>query len=53
MDIAVGVPRAAGVEVGFKIISAPHEALSTQLDATTYFGSAPLLDLDGETEEEG
>jgi len=53
VDIAVGFLERAGVEVGFKIISAPHEALSKQVDASTYFGSSPLLELDGETEEEG
>jgi hypothetical protein len=42
-----------GVEVGFKIISSPHDALTRQVDASTYFGSSPVLELDGETEEEG
>jgi hypothetical protein len=49
----VGFLERTGVEVGFKIISAPHDALSKQVDASTYFGSSPLLELDGETEEEG
>jgi microcompartment protein CcmL/EutN len=53
VDIAVGFLERTGVEVGFKIISAPHEALSKQVDASTYFESSPLLELDGETEEEG
>jgi len=52
VDIAVGFLERTGVEVGFKIISAPHEALSKQVDASTYFGSSPLLELAGETEEE-
>jgi microcompartment protein CcmL/EutN len=52
VDIAVGFLERTGVEVGFKIISAPHEALSKQVDASTYFGSSPLLELAGETGEE-
>jgi microcompartment protein CcmL/EutN len=52
VDIAVGFLERTGVEVGYKIISAPHDALSRQVDASTYFGSSPVLELDGETEEE-
>jgi hypothetical protein len=53
VDIAVGFLERTGVEVGFKIISAPHDALTRQVDASTYFGSSPVLELDGEKEEEG
>ena len=48
VEIAVGFLRAIGVEAGFRIISAPHEALAAQVEASTYFGSAPLLELEGE-----
>lgn len=51
VDIAVGFLQRTGVEVGFKIISAPHEALTRHVDGSTYFGSAALLELDGEAEE--
>jgi microcompartment protein CcmL/EutN len=53
VDIAVGFLERMGVEVGFKIISAPHDALSKQVGSSTYFGSSPVLELDGETEGEG
>jgi microcompartment protein CcmL/EutN len=51
VEIAVGFLERTGVQVGFKIISAPHEALVRQVDGSTYFGSASLLELDGEEEE--
>ncbi|MBZ5589512.1 MAG: BMC domain-containing protein [Acidobacteriia bacterium] len=51
VEIAVGFLERSGVQVGFKIISAPHEALARQVDGSTYFGSALLLDLDGEDGE--
>ena len=51
VEIAVGCLERTGVQVGFKIISAPHEALSRQVEGSTYFGSASLLELDGEEGE--
>jgi microcompartment protein CcmL/EutN len=51
VDIAVGFLESTGVEVGFKIISSPHDALNRQLDTSTYFGSASLLELEGEKED--
>jgi microcompartment protein CcmL/EutN len=51
VEIAVGFLERTGVQVGFKIISAPHEALSRQVEGSTYFGSASLLELDGEEGE--
>ncbi|MFI5167293.1 MAG: BMC domain-containing protein [Thermoanaerobaculales bacterium] len=48
VDIVVGYLKASGGEVVYKIISAPHEALGQQLDASTYFGSASLVELEGE-----
>jgi microcompartment protein CcmL/EutN len=51
VDIVVGFLQRTGVEVGFKIISAPHDALTREVDASTYFGSASLLELEGEEEE--
>jgi microcompartment protein CcmL/EutN len=51
VDIAVGFLQSTGVEVGFRIISAPHEALTRHVDDSTYFGSASPLELDGEAEE--
>ena len=51
VEIAVGFLERTGVQVGFKIISASHEALSRQVEGSTYFGSASLLELDGEEGE--
>jgi microcompartment protein CcmL/EutN len=51
VDIAVGFLQRTGVEVGYKVISAPHEALNRQVDASTYFGEATLQELEGEVEE--
>jgi microcompartment protein CcmL/EutN len=51
VEIAVGFLERSGVQVGFKIISAPHEALARQVGGSTYFGSASLLELDGEEGE--
>jgi microcompartment protein CcmL/EutN len=48
VEIVVGYLEAAGGEVVYKIISAPHEALGKQVDASTYFGSASLVELEGE-----
>jgi microcompartment protein CcmL/EutN len=46
--IVLGYLQQAGVAVHHQVISAPHEALSRQIGAGTEFGSAALLDLDGE-----
>ena len=51
VEIAVGFLERTGVQVEFKIISAPHEALVRQVEGSTYFGSASLLELDGEEGE--
>lgn len=51
VDIAVGFLQRTGIEVGYKILSSPHEALTKQVDASTYFGSATLLELEGEEPE--
>jgi microcompartment protein CcmL/EutN len=48
VDIAVTFLRQAGAEVRYKVISAPHEALIHQIEASTYFGSATLQELEGE-----
>ena len=48
VDIAVTFLRHAGAEVRYKVISAPHEALIHQIEASTYFGSATLQELEGE-----
>jgi len=48
VDIVVGYLKASGGEVVYKIISSPHEALGAQVDASTYFGSASLVELEGE-----
>jgi len=48
VDVAVAFLRARGSEPRFKIISAPHEGLTQQLQTSTYFGSASLLELEGE-----
>ncbi len=51
VEIAAGFLREAGVEAGFRIIPAPHEALADHVGAGTLFGSAALLELDGEGAE--
>ncbi|HEX7485975.1 MAG TPA: BMC domain-containing protein [Vicinamibacterales bacterium] len=48
VEIVVGYMHQAGGEVRHAIISAPHEALARQIGSGTSFGSAALLDLDGE-----
>jgi microcompartment protein CcmL/EutN len=48
VEIAAGFLRAAGVEAGFRIIAAPHEALADHVGAGTRFAAAALLELDGE-----
>ena len=48
VEIVVGFLKASGGEVVYKIISAPHEALGEQVRASTYFGSASLVELEGE-----
>ncbi len=47
--VAGSLPRTA-VEA-FRIIPAPHEALADQIGASTCFGSAAMLELDGEEGE--
>jgi bacterial microcompartment shell protein len=49
VDIAVTFLRQAGAEVSYKVISAPHDALVQQIETSTYFGSAALQELDGES----
>ena len=39
----------SGGEIRHRVISAPHEALIRQIDASTWFGSQDVLDLAGET----
>ncbi|HQT93384.1 MAG: hypothetical protein B7Z68_00130 [Acidobacteria bacterium 21-70-11] len=51
VEIAASFLRDAGVEAGFRIIPAPHEALAGHVGAGTRFGSAALLELDGEGDE--
>ncbi len=51
VEIAVAFLQRAGVESAYRIISAPHEALPRQVAGSTYFGSAALLELDGEEGE--
>jgi microcompartment protein CcmL/EutN len=46
--IVLGYLHQAGVDVRHQIISAPHDALVRQIGAGTEFGSAALLELDGE-----
>ncbi len=46
--IVVGFLEASGGGVRYKIISSPHEALTRQVEISTYFGASRLLELDGE-----
>ncbi len=48
VEIAAGYLRQEGVGVRHTIISSPHEALTRQVAGGTSFGSAALLELDGE-----
>ena len=48
VEIVTDYLRRAGGEIRHTIISAPHEALSRQIGSGTSFGSAALLELDGE-----
>ena len=48
VEIVVGYLRQEGGEVRHTIVSSPHEALARQIGGGTSFGSAALLDLDGE-----
>lgn len=52
VEIAVGFLQRAGVEAGYRIISAPHEALARQVAGSTYFGAASMLELEGEEGED-
>jgi len=51
VEIADGFLQRAGVEATHRIISAPHEAVTHQIAGSTYFGSASLLELEGEESE--
>jgi microcompartment protein CcmL/EutN len=48
VGIVLGYLHDAGGEVRHTIISSPHEALARQIGGSTSFGSAALLELDGE-----
>jgi len=48
VEIVLAYLQASGGEVVYKIISAPHEALGVQVKDSTYFGSASLVELEGE-----
>lgn len=48
VQIATAAAAESGQPVWFKVVSAPHEALTRQMDPSTSFSSATLLDLDGE-----
>lgn len=48
IQIVLEAVREAGSEIRYTIISSPHEALARQVGAGTAFGSAVLLELDGE-----
>jgi microcompartment protein CcmL/EutN len=48
IGIVVTFLEASGCGVRYKIISSPHEALTRQVEISTYFGASRLLELDGE-----
>jgi microcompartment protein CcmL/EutN len=50
VQIATSAVQARGGTLQSTIISAPHEAVYQQVSADTHFASAPLLELDGETD---
>jgi len=49
VQVVVGYMLRSGGDVRHTIVSSPHEALVRQIGSGTSFGSAALLDLDGET----
>ena len=49
IDIVTRYLGQSGGELRHRIISAPHEALVRQIEASTWFGSQDVLDLGGET----
>jgi microcompartment protein CcmL/EutN len=48
VEIVSGYMRDTGGQFRFTVISSPHEALARQIGSGTSFGSAALLELDGE-----
>jgi microcompartment protein CcmL/EutN len=48
VDIATKYVAQAGLELRYRIISAPHEGLVRQIETGTSFSSQTVLDLDGE-----
>lgn len=49
VQLAVDQVTGPGLAVSSRIIPAPHEALTSQLERGSAFGSAVVLELDGET----
>lgn len=49
MDLVSSFLQAANREVTYKIISSPHEAMSTRVQTPSHFGTGSLMELDGET----
>jgi microcompartment protein CcmL/EutN len=49
IDIVTRYLGESGGQLRHRIVSAPHEALIRQIEASTWFGSQEVLDLDGET----
>jgi microcompartment protein CcmL/EutN len=45
--IVVAFLETSGVGVRYRVIPSPHEALTRQVEISTYFGSSRLLELDG------
>jgi microcompartment protein CcmL/EutN len=49
IDIVTRYLGESGGQLRHRVVSAPHEALIRQIEASTWFGSQEVLDLDGET----
>ncbi|MCO5044209.1 MAG: BMC domain-containing protein [Kiritimatiellae bacterium] len=49
MDIVSGFLEAAGKELNYQIISSPHEALDTRITSHSLFGTARMIELEGES----
>lgn len=48
MEVAITHLQEAGIDVLYRIITSPHEAITQQIGTSTHFVGSALLDLDGE-----
>ncbi|MBE3071407.1 MAG: BMC domain-containing protein [Acidobacteria bacterium] len=48
IGIVVAFLKESGAEARYRIIPSPHEALTRQVEISTYFGASRMLELEGE-----